>query len=286
MGSSVAKDPRRQRGPLNRFLRRWTKILVGGYVLVCLVMWLFENKLVYHPATAADYWEPAPVASIQNIRFLSPGGTSIHAWWLPARDDAPVLLLCPGNGGNLSGRGSTLVRIRERLNVSVLIFDYPGYGRSEGKPNEMRCYDAAEGALAWLKTEKQVGPERVVLYGESLGGGVATEMAIRYPCRALVLVKTFTLLPAAAKRHFPWLPVYWLMSNRFDNISKVPRIKAPVLVASATADQVVPFEHGELLFQAANEPKQFFRDEGSDHNDPLPDQFWAELRDFLDRTSR
>jgi fermentation-respiration switch protein FrsA (DUF1100 family) len=271
---------------LHRFLRRWVKILAVGYVVVCLVMWLFENKLVFYPTPASVYWEPAPTAEIQDVQFTSAEGASIHAWWLPAEADAPVLLLCPGNAGNLSGRGSTLARIRERLNVSVLIFDYPGYGKSPGKPNERRCYDAAEGALTWLKAEKQVGSDRVILYGESLGGGVATEMAIRHSCRALVLVKTFTLLPAAAKRHYPWLPVYWLMSNRFDNLSKVGRIEAPVFVASATADQVVPFEHGELLFQAANGPKQFFRDEGSDHNDPLPDQFWAELRGFLDRTNR
>jgi fermentation-respiration switch protein FrsA (DUF1100 family) len=113
---------------------------------------------------------------------------------------------------------------------------------------------------------------------------VATEMARRHPCRALVLVKTFASLPAAAKRHYPWLPCHWLMSNRFDNLSKLPDVHAPVFVASATEDQVVPYEHGELLFRAANEPKQFFRDEGGDHNATLPDEFWDELKAFLNRT--
>ena len=106
-------------------------------------------------------------------------------------------------------------------------------------------------------------------------------MARRHPCRALVLVKTFTSLPAVAKRHFPWLPVHWLMSNRFDNLSKLSEVGCPVFVASATQDQIVPFAHGEALFAVAGEPKHFFRDGDSDHNDPLPDAFWDELRAFL-----
>lgn len=242
-----------------------------------------ENRLVFVPITAAQAWEPAPVESIQDVYFQSPSGTKIHAWWLPARADAPVLLLCSGNSGNLSGRGNTLVRINERLGVSVLIFDYPGYGRSEGRPSEQSCYDAAEGAIRLLKETHGITTDQIILYGESLGGGVATEMATRHALRALVLVKTFTSLPAVAKRFYPWLPVNWLMRNRFDNLSKLPAVHAPVFIASATGDSVVPFEHGEALFRVANEPKRFFRDEGSEHNDTLPDQFWEELRSFLSR---
>jgi pimeloyl-ACP methyl ester carboxylesterase len=246
-------------------------------------MWLLENRLVFFPVAATELWNDPPDLAIQDVFFTSPEGRRIHAWWLPRRPDAPVLLLCPGNAGNLSGRGETLVKIRDRLDTSVLIFDYPGYGKSEGKPNEPNCYDAAEAAIGWLRDELHVPPERVTFYGESLGGGVATEMARRYPCRALVLVKTFTSLPAAAKRHYPWLPVHWLMSNRFDNLAKLPAVRCPVFVASASEDRVVPFAHGEALFAAANPPKHFFRDEGSDHNDPLADAFWDELHVFLDR---
>jgi uncharacterized protein len=251
------------------------------YLSACFIMWFIENRLVYYPVTAAEAWEPAPVAAIQDVELKSPAGNRIHSWWLPYKPDAPVVLMCPGNGGNLSGRGASMVKIAERLDTSVLIFDYPGYGKSVGKPNEAACYDAAEAAIRWLKDEKQIPSERLILYGESLGGGVATEMASRHSCKALVLVKTFTSLPATAKCHYPWLPCNWLMSNRFDSISKLPAIHCPVFVTSATADRVVPFEQGELLFRMANEPKQFFKDTGADHNDPLPDAFWAELRVFL-----
>lgn len=280
--ASPAVGPPRKR-PIRTFLRRWIRFLVGGYLVICLVMWLLENRLVFYPTPASALWNEPPDAAIQDVSYTSAGGANLHAWYLPGRPTEPTLVLFPGNAGNLSGRGQSLVKIRERLGTSVLIFDYPGYGKSEGKPNEPRCYDAAEGAICWLADEKAVPTERMIFYGESLGGGVATEMARRHPCRALVLVKTFTLLPAVAKRHYPWLPCHWLMSNRFDNLAKLPDVRVPVFIASASADRVVPYEHGELLFLAANEPKQFFRDEGSDHNDPLPDQFLDELKAFLDR---
>lgn len=248
---------------------------------MCLVMSLIENRLVFFPARAADWWNEPPDPAIEDVYFTSPEGCQIHGWWLPKCPDAPVLLLFPGNAGNLSGRGQTLLKVRERLDASVLIFDYPGYGKSSGKPNEANCYDAGEAAVRWLRDEKRIAPERMIFYGESLGGGVATELARRYPCRALVLVKSFASLPAVAKRYYPWLPVRWLMTNRFDTLSKLPEVRCPVFVASATHDQIVPFEHGEALVASARGPKQFFRDEGSDHNDPLPDSFWTALHDFL-----
>ena len=281
MGSSSADGPPRPESRLRCRARRWTGRAGAGYLVICLVMWLLENRLVFYPVAATELWNEPPDSAIQDVYLTSPGGYRIHAWWLPRGPDAPVLLLFPGNSGNLSGRGQTLLKMSDLLNSSVLIFDYPGYGKSEGKPNEPNCYDAAEAAIRWLRDEKGVPPERVILYGESLGGGVATEMARRYPCRALILVKTFTSLPAVAKRHYPWLPCHWLMSNRFDSLAKLPEVHCPVFVTSATADRVVPYEHGETLFAAARVPKHFFRDEGNDHNDPLPDAFWDELRDFL-----
>jgi len=251
------------------------------YVVICLVIRLLEKRLVFRPVAATKLWNDPPDPAIQDVYLTSPEGRKIHAWWLTRGTDRPALLLCPGKAGNLSGRGQTLLKMADRLDTSVLIFDYPGFGKSEGTPNEPNCYDAGEAAIRWLRDEQKVPPERVILYGESLGGGVATELAGRYPCRALVLVKSFTSLPAAARRHYPWLPVHWLMSNRFDNRSKLRDIHCPVFIASATADRIVPFAHGEELFTAANEPRHFFRDEGSDHNDSLPDAFWDDLREFL-----
>ena len=261
--------------------RRWAFLLAVGYLALVVLMWFLENKLVFHPTTADQHWEPAPSPDIRDVTFMSPAGANVHAWWLRKSGDGPVQVVFHGNGGNLSHRGRTMLDASDRLGVSVLIFDYPGYGKTPGKPNEAACYDSAVGAIRWLGEQEGVPPERLIFYGESLGGGVATEMATRYPCRALVLVKSFTSLPAAAKYHYPWLPVRWLMSNRFDSAAKLARVGCPVAVLGATADTVVPFVQSQQLFAAAPEPKWFFTAEGTDHNDPLPEEFWDELRGFL-----
>ncbi|HVK10938.1 MAG TPA: alpha/beta fold hydrolase [Gemmataceae bacterium] len=262
-------------------VKRWALLVTFGYLTLVVLMWFLENQLVFHPTTAAQNWEPAPSTAIRDVTFASPAGVPVHGWWLPRAAEAPVLVVFHGNGGNLSHRGRTMLDASDRLGVSVLIFDYPGYGKTPGKPNEAACYDTAEGAVRWLRDEKGVPPERCIFYGESLGGGVAAEMAARYPCRALVLVKSFTSLPAAAKYHYPWLPVGWLMSNRFDTAAKLGRLTCPVAVLGATADRVVPFRQSQDLFAIANEPKWFFTAEGTDHNDALPEAFWGELRGFL-----
>src|SRR5262249_1711360 len=149
-------------------------------------------------------------------------------------------------------------------------------------PTEAGCYAAADAAFDWLTKEQGVPPEQVVLYGESLGGGVAVELAHRRPHRALVLVKTFTSIPDVAEQPFPVVPVHWLAHNHFDNLAKIKACKRPVFIAHGSADTFVPFALGRRLFDAANEPKQFVAVEGIDHNGPLEDGFLGELRQFLD----
>ncbi|MCI0705757.1 MAG: alpha/beta hydrolase, partial [Planctomycetia bacterium] len=165
----------------------------------------------------------------------------------------------------------------------VLLFDYPGYGKNAGKPTEASCYAAGEGAYKWLTDEAKIAPNRIILCGESLGGGTAVELATKHDHRALVLIYTFTSLPAAAKYHFPFLPTYTLMRTRFDNLSKIGRCTRPVFFVHGTADRVVPFSHSEQLFAAANEPKHFVRLEGVDHSMLLGEPFTSELVKFLNQ---
>src|SRR5262249_20051937 len=159
-------------------------------------------------------------------------------------------------GGNLSHRGALMAALRSHLGRSVLAYDYPGYGKSDGEPTEPGCYAAGEAAYRWLTDERKVPANRILLLGESLGGGVAVELASRFDHEALVLVFSFTSLPAAARCHYPWLPCGLLMSNRYDNLSKIGRCHRPVFITHGTADEIVPFRQGEELFAAANEPKR------------------------------
>ncbi len=273
------RPPLRKR--IRRVVLRWVVILLALWVVVLLVMLALENSLVYHPTSAAENWAAPVNPRTQDVWLASADGTKLHAWWLPHESETGAVLVTHGNGGNVSHRGRLAAELHDLLGRSVLLVEYPGYGKSEGKPSEEGCYAAGEAAFTWLTGDRKVPASEIVLLGESLGGGVAVELATRHDHRALVLLFTFTSLPDAAKYHYPWLPTRTLMSNRFDNRSKIGSCRRPVFVAHGTADRIIPFSQGEELIRAANEPKRFLRLEGHDHNDPLPGEFTRAVRDFL-----
>jgi fermentation-respiration switch protein FrsA (DUF1100 family) len=261
---------------------RWAFFLIALYVGVVLVFWLLERKLVFHPCSPAESWNAPVDPDTRDVEIAGEHGSIVHGWWLPPRDPAAgAFLVAHGNGGNLSHRGQLAADLRRTAGAGVLVFDYPGYGKCEGRPTEAGCYAAGEAAYRWLAAAANVPENRVILLGESLGGGVAVELATRHEHRALVLVFTFTSLPAAAKYHFPFLPTHTLMRTRFDNLAKIGRCRRPVFVAHGTDDRVVPFWQGEALFAAANEPKEFLRLEGLGHEIPLGDDLCVPLAKFL-----
>lgn len=282
--SLPAKSPKR---PLRSWKHRVVRLL-GGVILcylgVLLVLPFLENRLLYHPLPATEDWLPPPNALVQDVELHTVHGTCIHAWWCPVKDWQPgqgAMLYCHGNAGNLSHRGEAIALWQQALGLSVLIFDYPGYGRSKGKPTEVTCYASADAAYDWLTRTMRLPPQSVLLYGDSLGGGVAVDLASRQPHRALILARTFTSIPDAAQSVYPWLPARWLVRNRFDNLEKIARCTRPVFIAHGTADRLIPFAQGRQLFEAAAEPKHFLAMAGLDHNDRLNAEFFSALRSFL-----
>jgi len=256
---------------------------------VIVVLVLLENWLLYHPLKARDLWFFPPNPRVQDVELQTSEGIRIHAWWCPVENWEPgqgALLYCHGNAGNLSLRSEAIARWQNELGKSVLIFDYPGFGRSEGKPSEAGCYAAADAAYAWLTEVQKVPPEQLLIYGGSLGGGVAVDLASRMPHRALILVKTFLSIPEVAQSVYPWLPARWLVRNRFDSQAKIGRCCQPVFVAHGTADRLIPFTQGRRLFEAANEPKCFVAMEGVDHNDSISSEFFQTLRKFLTESAK
>ena len=252
------------------------------YLGIVLVFLSLEHSLVFHPSSPAKWWLEPVDPKTQDVEFEDANGTKLHGWWIPPHDpSAGAVLVAHGNGGNITHRGGLAADLHRNLGTGVLLFDYPGYGKSEGKPSESTCYDSGDAAYLWLKNVAHIAPNRIVLLGESLGGGIAVELATRHEHRALVLVYTFTTLPEAAKFRYPWLPTKLLMRTRFDNLSKLGRCTRPVFIAHGTADEIVPFHHGEQLFAAANEPKEFLRMEGMPHNMPLGDTLGLPLAQFL-----
>lgn len=271
---------------VGRFFLRLCLCVFLVWLGALLVIWSMENQFVFRPQTAVELWIAPPTEQFRDVTFTSTYGTTIHGWWLPRSDAKGAVLIAHGNGGNLSTRGYLAQALSERLGTSVLVFDYPGYGRSAGTPNELACYDAADAAYLWLVDQQKIPGDQIILLGESLGGGVAVDLAQRHPNRALVLVKTYTALPDVAKLKFPWLPVHSLMSNRFDNRFKLARVNTPVFITHGTQDSLIPFSHAQELLRVANPPKKLFPLEGMDHNAVLPPEFYSQLDAFLKANPR
>jgi fermentation-respiration switch protein FrsA (DUF1100 family) len=263
-------------------------VLLGAfycYAGVVLVLLWFENRLLYHPTTAAEGWaEPPSGVKIEDVTFTSADGTPLHAWWSQPPGWSPydgAVLFAHGNAANLSSRGGCIPPLQYHLRMGVLLFDYPGYGRSGGSPTEAGCYAAGDAAYNWLTQDRKVPGEQIILYGGSLGGGIATDLAVRKPHRALVLVSTFTSFPEQAQKVIPWIPARWLARNRYNNVAKLAKITGPVFVVHGKLDDLISFTMGERLFAAAREPKKFFAVENGGHDDFPRLEAIAELRKFL-----
>jgi fermentation-respiration switch protein FrsA (DUF1100 family) len=268
-------------GPWRRRLIRGLVYCTSGYVVVLIVLSLLENRLLYFPTRAAADWTDPKELLAEDISLQAPDGTPIHAWWCPKSSGDGAILYAHGNGGNLSHRARIYADLQREQNLSVLAFDYPGYGKSGGKPCEAGCYAAADAAYEWLTKTEGMSPERVVLFGESLGGGVVVDLASRRPCRALVLFSTFSSVPEVAKSKFPFFPVQTLMSNRFDSLHKIQDIHRPVFMSHGDADDLIPLKFAQRLFDAAPGPKQMLIDPGRGHHLSLRPEFHTALREFL-----
>jgi len=228
----------------------------------------FEHSQVYHPdrvltVTGAELGRP-----FDDVMFKASDGVELNGWFYPAYTNSPhaglVVLHCHGNAGNIGGR-LDVCRMLLATGVNVLVFDYRGFGRSQGWPSEEGTYLDAQAAYQWLR-RRGFPANRIIPYGVSLGGGVASELALREPVGGLVLQSTFTSVTDLGAEYFPWLPVRWLGTIRYDTRSKLPLLHVPVLIMHSRTDETVPFPHSKRNFAAANEPKLFCELEGG-HNE-------------------
>ena len=266
-----------------RLAKTLLKLLAACLLIVLMFRW-FEHSQVYHPdrvltSTGAELGRP-----FEDVSFKAGDGAELNGWFFPAGTNSPrrhlAVLVCHGNAGNIGHRLDTYAALLA-TGVNVFAFDYRGYGRSRGRPSEEGTYRDAQAASAWLR-QKGFAGTNIVAFGGSLGGGVAAELAVRETVGGLVLQSTFTSVPDMGAELFPWLPVRWLGTIRYDTRSKLPRLHVPVLVMHSPADEMIGIHHGKANFAAANEPKLFWELQG-DHNNPLADaqRFIAGLEKFL-----
>jgi uncharacterized protein len=279
-------------------MARWLGIgVLCGYALACAALCEYQSHLIFEPdrtlhSRPTDYAFPVMDVAIPLLHRGSASGM-LHGWWIPAsRPDAKVVLYLHGNDGNVSTSMGEIAPLRE-LGYSVLLIDYRGYGASGAEfPSEAAVYEDAETAWNYLTRERRANPAELYIYGHSLGGAIAIELALRHPEAAgLIVESSFTSIydMAALEEPYALLPVKLFLNQRFDSIQKVGQLRLPVLYIHGTADEIVPFSMGEQLFSATQCNKRFVPIPSGKHDNNAiagGTAFLAAIRSFVAETGR
>ena len=242
-------------------------LLALGYAALVTLLWLRQENMLFLPNIPSRQLVATPAdvgLGYEALRLATADGETLDAWFVPASPERAVLLFFHGNAGNISHRLDSL-RIFHALGLSVLIFDYRGYGRSSGHPSEQGTYEDARAAWRHLVGERGVAAERIVLFGRSLGGAVATRLAAEHQPAGLIVESTFRSVPALAAEIYWFLPVRSLARLEYPAERLIGSVQAPVLVVHSTEDEIIPFHHGEALHAAAGSSARLLALRG-DHN--------------------
>lgn len=256
-------------------------VLLAAIVVVPL---LFERRLIYFPFRRLEVTPRELGLRFEEARLVAEDGPALHGWFLPVEGSRYTVVVCHGNAGNISHRLDRALLMHAKLKTDVFLFDYRGYGLSEGVPDEQGTYRDARAALRYLITGRGIDRSNLILFGESLGGAVALQLALEEPVRALVLEAPFTSIADMARSVPPFLPLGRLLRTRYDNLGKIGGLRVPLLVLHGDRDITVPFAQGRRLFEAAPEPKRFFTIPGASHNDTYfigGDAYWQAWKEFL-----
>lgn len=266
---------------VRRQLVRWTRVALVAYLLFVLLVTFLETWMVYPvPPLASGDWVAAGLDR-EEVWFHTGDGAKLHGWFFEHPQPQHVILYCHGNGEHVAHCGPRADDLRRQYQASVLVFDYRGYGKSEGKPFESRLIADGLAAQRWLAQRAGVATNDIVLLGRSLGGGVAIACAEVEGARALVLQSTFARMVDVAAELKPLLPVRWLMRNRWDSLARIAAYKGPVLQSHGEHDTlIVPAEARRLFDAIPGAEKQFFSYEGG-HNGGMPPTYYAALTEFL-----
>ena len=239
--------------------------VVAVYVGIALLMYLFQSHLLYFPRREIVGTPALLGLAFTDEEFRTSDGVRLHGWFVPADSATATMLFFHGNGGNISYLLET-VSTAHRLGLNMFVFDYRGYGRSEGSASEEGTYRDAMAAWDVLTTGKKIPSGTIFLGGRSLGGAVATWLATQTHPAGLIVESSFTSVPDIAADAYPFFPVRLLSRFRYPAADNIRKVVCPVLVVHSAEDEIIPYEHGRRLFEAANEPKEFLEITGG-HNE-------------------
>lgn len=275
---------------VKRFLQRGLRLLrslviaaVAALLIWTIVLMVFEEKFIYFPQKypQGPYDQARSIPGLRDCWIETEDSARIHGWFAPADSARATLVIAHGNAGNISHRYPLLRSLQQR-GFNVLMFDYRGYGRSEGSPSEDGIYKDGRAALDYALTLPEVRQDRVILWGTSLGGAVVVDVATKRHVAGLILESTFTSANDVARLVYPFLPVQFFMRTKLNSFEKIKTIKTPLLVIHGSLDSIIPIGLGRKLFNGANEPKDFYEIPSADHNDT----FFLGGDEYLSRIQR
>jgi fermentation-respiration switch protein FrsA (DUF1100 family) len=240
-------------------------VLFIAYWGLGVILYLMQPKFLYSPLREVPYTPDDLGLDFEGVTFESADGLKLSGWYIPAENSRLTVLFCHGNGGNMMHRLDS-INIFYNLGLNCFIFDYRGYGKSEGKPGEEGTYLDAAAAYKWLTEKKKVSADNIIMFGRSLGGSIAAQLAGMAEAKALVIESTFTSYVDIGRKFYPYMPVRWFASFSYRTIDDVKNVHCPLMIIHSRNDEVVPFEFGLELYETANEPKEFVEIFGS-HND-------------------
>jgi fermentation-respiration switch protein FrsA (DUF1100 family) len=252
--------------------------LLGIYLVILLLLYVFQRSVMYFPDTALAPPETYGL-SADSVSLTTADNLTLTAWYIPAKDNNPTIVYFHGKGGHLGYRAEKFHAFAN-AGFGVFATSYRGYGTSEGSPSEQGLYADARAAISHMLTT--LTPENIILYGESLGTGVAAQMAMEHPnLRALVLEAPYTSVATRSQEIYPVFPAFWLVKDRYETLKKLPNIHLPILIFHGEKDRVIPIHHGRTLLKKANDPKHnvFYPD--VDHTAFPFDDVATEIKRFL-----
>jgi fermentation-respiration switch protein FrsA (DUF1100 family) len=262
--------------------------VLGAFFSGFLSSCRFEDQFIFYPYAEVEQTPAQVKLSFEDVYFTTDDGVKLNGWFVPYPQAQITLLWSHGNAGNISHRVENIKLLHDKVGINVFIFDYRGYGRSQGTASEEGTYKDAAAALRYLLSRKDVDSKKLIFFGRSLGAAVAAELALQYPCRGLILETPFASIAKMARAAFPLLPITSLLRTRYDTEDKVRRIKTPLLVIHGDQDDIVPYSHGKEVFAAAPEPKEFYTIRGARHNDTYivgGDAYFSVLKNFIERAT-
>jgi len=239
--------------------------ILAAFAGFCILLYISQARLIYYPSRDI-FTTPSQIGlKYEDAHFQSADSTKLHGWFIPADSARGIVLFCHGNAGNISNRFESL-EIFHELGLSVFIFDYRGYGKSAGKPTEQGTYLDTEAALKYIIAHQHIAPLEMIFFGRSLGGAIISWLAVRYPPKMLIIESSFTSTADLGSEIYPFVPVKLLLRFKYKTLENLQQIHCPVLVIHSRDDDIIPFEHGQKLFESANEPKHFVEIIGTHNN--------------------